>query len=242
MKYNSAPIKEAIFDLRVDQLEQSSIDRLEKVYDELSDTYPNKKKQINFVGKFDLRNDTEVKNESHSEVRGFLFSTNDNTRQVQIRLDGFTFNMLNPYSEWKDFSAEALRLWEVYSGILKPKKVERIALRYINKIDIPLPLNSFQEYILNMPPIPDSLPQTFKNFFMQIDVPCNNDGTHVTLTETIGKPTPSIIPFILDIDAYKVGVINKDYSNLKIEFEKLRGLKNNTFESCISEKTRNLFR
>lgn len=241
MKYNFAPIKEAIFDLRVDQLEQGSIEQLEKLHEKLSETYPNKKKQINFVGKIDLRNDIEVKNESHSDVRGFLFSNTDNTRQVQIRLDGFTFNMLNPYSEWKDFSEEALRLWGFYSSVLKPKSVVRIALRYINKIDIPLPLNSFQEYILNMPPIPSSLPQTFENFFMQIDVPCNNDGTHVVLTETIGKPTKLKIPFILDIDAYKVGMINKDYANLKVEFEKLRDLKNKTFEGCITDKTRNLF-
>ncbi len=242
MRYKIAPIREAIFDLRIDQLELNSIDQLEEIHKHIAESYPLKKKQINFTGKIELKDNIELKNESNSEVRGFLFSSQESNCQVQIRLDGFTFNMLKPYSEWDDFSNEAFRLWEIYNKFLKPKNVIRIALRYINKIDIPQPLNSFQDYIVNMPPIPNCLPQTFRNFFMQIDVPCNNDGTSVVLTETIENPTPSIVPFILDIDAYKIGKIDKDIDNLKREFNKLRDIKNNTFESCITDNSRNLFK
>ncbi|MBI9039084.1 MAG: TIGR04255 family protein [Bacteroidales bacterium] len=241
MKYNLPPIREAIFDLRIDHLADSSIEKLEKIHSLISEIYPNKKKQINFVEKFEFKENKKIRNESDSQVRGFLFSNKDNTCQVQIRLDGFTFNMLKPYSEWNHFSEEALRLWAIYDKNLKPNKITRIALRYINKIEIPISMERFQDYIINMPPIPQCLPQTFRNFFMQIDVPCDNEGTNVIVTETIEKPLKGILPFILDIDVYKTGMIGKTIETLKSEFDNLRNLKNSTFENCITDKTRNLF-
>lgn len=242
MKYNLAPIREAIFDLRIDQLENSSIENLEEIHSLISDIYPNKKKQINYIGKIEFKGDKQISNETDSNVRGFLFSNKENNCQVQVRIDGFTFNMLRPYSEWKHFSKEALRLWAIYEKNLKPINITRIALRYINKIDLSLPFDKFQDYILNMPPIPYNLPQSFRNFFMQIDVPCDDEGTNVVLTETIEQAINDKLPFILDIDAYKLGNIKKNMKSLQAEFEKLRKLKNQTFENCITNNTRELFK
>lgn len=242
MKYNTAPIREAIFDIRINKLENSKIEELKKLHSLISDAYPNKKKQVDFIGKIELKDNIQVSNETNSQIKGFVFSNKENKSQVQIRLDGFTFNMLNPYSEWKDFSKEALRLWTIYEKNLKPLDITRIALRYINRIDIPLPFEKFQDYIINMPPIPHNLPQSFRSFFMQIDIPCDNDGTNVVLTETIEKTANDKLPFILDIDAYKAGNIKKNMKTLQVEFDKLRELKNQTFENCITDNTRELFK
>ena len=227
--------------MRIDNLEITAIEKLEEIHTLISDTYPDKKKQINYIGKLTFKEEEQVKNDSDTQIRGFLFSNKDNTRKVQIRIDGFTFNMLNPYAEWDVFSKEAFRLWKIYDEKLKPKNVIRIALRYINKIEIPLPIEDFQEYIINMPPIPKSLPQSYNNFFMQINVPYDNNGTNVIVTETIENLTKDTLPFILDIDTYKTGDIKRDTEQLKKEFENLREIKNKTFEDCITDKTRKLF-
>lgn len=242
MRYNIAPIREAIFDIRIDNLGKSNnISDLEELHSLISDVYPDKKKQISFVGKIEIKNNVQINNETNQEIKGFVFLNSKSNCQVQYRLDGFTFNMLSPYSEWKEFSEEAFRLWSIYEKELQPNNIVRIALRYINRIEIPLPMEKFQDYILNIPPIPKNLPKSFRNFFMQIDVPCDIDGTNVVLTETIEQATKDKLPFILDIDAYKVGKINKDIKTLQFEFDKLRDLKNSTFESSITKKTRNLF-
>jgi uncharacterized protein (TIGR04255 family) len=75
---------------------------------------------------------------------------------------------------------------------------------------------------------------------MQTEIPCSNNGTSVIITETFEKPV-SILPFILDIDIYKVGHTNLDIVELAKEFDLLRDLKNQTFENCITDKTRKLF-
>lgn len=240
MKYEFAPIREAIFDIRITPLEQNSIEKLEQIHELIKDDYPEKKKQISFTGKIEFRdNKHEIQNESNSEIRGFLFSNKKHNRQIQARIDGFTFNMLQPYSNWETFSKEAFRIWEIYDRAINPDNISRIAIRYINKINIPLPFDNFQEYIINMPPIPTCLPQTFKNFFMQIEVPCDTEEANVLLTETIEQPSGDKLPLILDIDVYKT--LNIDKNNLADYFNTFRDLKNKTFESCITDKTRSLF-
>lgn len=241
MKYNKAPIQEAIFDLRIDKLTISNVDEFDKVHSQIMDIYPNKKKQINFTGKIEIKENEKVSNEGNSQVRGLVFLNNSNTCQAQFRLDGFTFNMLKPYTDWDNFSAEAFRLWEIYNKNFKPNNIIRIAVRYINRIELPLTEIKFQDYILNMPPIPICLPQVYNRFFMQIDVPCNIDGTNVIITETIEQASNNKLPFILDIDAYKIGIIENNIQNLSLEFSKLRDIKNKSFENCITENTRKLF-
>jgi len=241
MKYKNPPIKEAIFDIRIDSLGKPLLDEIEKIHLLILKDFPNKKKQINVTGKFELKEGTPVRNETGSAVRGFIFSSVNNCLQVQFQLDGFTLNMLKPYSEWDEFSTEAFRLWKIYQDNFEPNAISRIALRYINRIEIPFPFGDFQEYISNMPPIPACLPQTFQNFFMQIQVPCDTVGTGIVLTETIEPLVKNFLPFILDIDAYKTDNISKDIETLKANFDSLRDLKNQVFEKCITEKTQKLF-
>jgi len=242
MIYNNAPIKEAIFDIRIDKSNKSKIEDLNLICEKLSDVYPIKNKQVNFESVIKIRDNEQVDNETNSSIKGYILSNTENNCQVQIRLDGFTFNMLSPYSEWSKFSNEAFRVWEIYNTCLKPNKISRLALRYINKIDIPLPLENFQDYILNMPPIPKNLPQNFNTFFMQINIPCKEDGMNIVITETIEQPKDDKnLPFILDIDTYIVSELEKDIKSLKNDFEKLRNIKNETFENCITEETRAIF-
>jgi uncharacterized protein (TIGR04255 family) len=90
-----------------------------------------------------------------------------------------------------------------------------------------------------MPPIPKNLPETFTNFFMQINVPYKAPSHHVILTQTIEPAIESKLPFILDIDVIEVGKISRE--ELTQKFNILRSIKNETFENCITDLTRNLF-
>ncbi|NAY91712.1 TIGR04255 family protein [Muricauda sp. JGD-17] len=241
MRYNNAPIKEAIFDIRIDKLENGSLENLEKFHERIIKDYPEKKKQISFVGKIQLKDGVKVKDETDSHMKGYVFSSKDSKTQVQVKIDGFTLNRISSYESWDKFSSEAMRIWKMYQRSFGPLNITRIAVRYINRIEIPLPLDKFQDYIINMPPIPRNLPQSFEGFFMQIQVPGSGNGTSVILNETIEKPTKSHLPFILDIDVFRIGELSMETKDLKEAFEQLRVIKNNTFESCITDKTRELF-
>jgi uncharacterized protein (TIGR04255 family) len=93
-----------------------------------------------------------------------------------------------------------------------------------------------------MPPIPDCLPQSFSNFFMQIQVPGKDKYRNVVITETIEPISNSILPFILDIDVFQDLNIKNSIESLTLNFSEIRSVKNEIFENCITDKTRNLFR
>jgi uncharacterized protein (TIGR04255 family) len=241
MRYKNAPIKEAIFDLRVGSLANCSLEQLELIHDVLKDGYPNKRKSINISGKLEIKDSKHIFQDTGSNILGYIFSNLDNNRVVQYRLDGFTYNMISPYTEWSDFSNEAFKLYDIYQSNFIPSSIARIALRYINRIELPVTFKDFNEFILNMPPIPKCLPQTFNHFFMQINVPCDKPDTSVILTETIEPISKEKLPFILDIDVFKIGQIELSIEKLKREFEELRIIKNSIFENTITDKLRKIF-
>jgi len=126
--------------------------------------------------------------------------------------------------------------------ITNPVRITRIALRYINRIEIPLPMNDFKEYVLTTPEIAPKLPQALNHFFMQLEIPNPELPAIALITQTMGKPTGNQrLPLILDIDVFnEIDFINSDEEMWK-EFEKLRKFKNDVFFNSITEKTKELF-
>lgn len=241
MVYKNAPIREAIFDIKIDENEKVSLDVLENIHKEIKNEYPEKRQNFRLTQQINFKQEhSNIENNSSKEFYGLIFFNKKNTR-VQAKIDGFTFNMIKPYSNWSSFIEEAFRIWEIYKRHVKPESIVRISLRYINKIEIPVPFKNFQEYVTNMPPIPNCLPQSFSNFFMQIQVPFVDDKLDVLLTQTIEHKLDNILPFILDIDVIKTKDLSTDSEWLRLQFEKFREIKNSTFENCITDNSRNLF-
>lgn len=241
MKYQRAPIREAVFDIKVDRLNINDVNELLSVKEIVSKDFPVEKKRHNITGMFQFSPDKPIESKSHSDLTGFIFLSEDNSRQLQVRIDGFTLNVLKPYENWDPHFEVFMNYWAVYNDRFKPNNVTRIATRFINRIEIPLPFDSFQEYVLNMPPIPTCLPQTFSNFFMQIQVPCNDDFRNAVITETIEPIENSVLPFILDIDVFQELNVSNSIESLTHNFSEIRKIKNEIFENCITDKTRKLF-
>ncbi|MFL0161960.1 TIGR04255 family protein [Aquirufa salirivi] len=241
MNYPKAPIREAVFDIRIDKLNIIDVSELLNIKEAISNDFPIEKKRHNITGMFQFSPDKPIESKTHSDLTGFIFLSEDHSRQLQIRIDGFTLNILKPYENWETHFNLFLKYWNIYNKQFSPNNILRIATRYINKIEIPLPIDDFQEYVLNMPPIPNCLPQTFANFFMQIQVPCKSDYRNVVITETIEPILNSTLPFILDIDVFQELNVNNSVESLTKNFSEIRNIKNEIFENCITEKTRKLF-
>ncbi|MCO6459644.1 MAG: TIGR04255 family protein [Pirellulaceae bacterium] len=76
---------------------------------------------------------------------------------MQSRVNGFTFSRLAPYESWEPFRHEARRQWEVYRNRLNPQGVARIAVRCINRIDLPGDSVDLKEYFRTSPEIAPEL-------------------------------------------------------------------------------------
>jgi uncharacterized protein (TIGR04255 family) len=238
----NAPIVEAVLDIRVRFQTPPDAQTLERFQDAIQDRYPVK------LGRVRLETEVRVEGQSvqqgvrRSGPDGFMFKDVNQKRTVQVRADGFTFNWLHPYDTWEALRAEAREHWERYRETFKPEAVSRIALRYINRIELPLPFREFGDYIKTQPVISPELPQALQMFFMRLEIPDAGRGFLGIVTETIGpQPTDAQrLPLIFDIDVIREATFDPASPLVWETLEQLRDFKNELFFGSITDRTKEL--
>jgi uncharacterized protein (TIGR04255 family) len=237
--YPKAPIIEAVIDLRV-ELTSKVVDDLKKVHNGEEVAYPTIESMNVVTGQMQLG--PQMIGSTSTEHRGFLFRSADGKLIHQARLDGFTISRLAPYPRWEDFRAEAFRLWNIYRSVAQPSNIVRVAVRYVNRIDIPLPVNDFGDYLRTVPQVSPTLPQGLLGYFMQLVMPLEDFKSQAVIIETLIEPTtPNIVSVVLDIDIFRTADLPSDEAALWALIEQLRNAKNRVFEGCITDKARELF-
>ena len=71
-------------------------------------------------------------------VQALQFLQDDERQLVQVRVQGFSFNRLAPYTSLDDYLPEIKRTWGLYVDLVKPVQVRQIRVRYINRILLPM--------------------------------------------------------------------------------------------------------
>jgi len=237
--YENAPITEALIDIKVDPKSTISLSLLESIHDRIREEYPTKKKGIAVIGRFS--GGDEVGASATQTQVGFAYHSTDTKQVIQARRDGFTFSRLRPYGSWTELRDEARRLWEIYREELAPLKITRVAVRYINQIDIPLRAIDYKDYFRTTPEVSPALPQDISGFFMQLHFPQVDFGGLLIFNQAaIAPPQPEMNSVILDIDVFKEAPMDSDEEIWGL-LEKLRDRKNQFFEGSITDRTRALF-
>ena len=242
--FPNPPITEGLIDIRVQLPGEVSLANLESLHTRIQDTYPEKESRKKLEGTIELRDEKEPLKTGRVEVDGYIFRNSDGRQVVQFRLDGFTFNRLRPYSRWEDVFAEARRLWEIYRATVKPVLVTRLAVRYINSIEIPLKTIDYDDYLTAGPKVPEGLPQLLQHFFTRIEIPFpDREAVAVVMQTPSDKKDPVNTGIILDIDVvYAATSLAPEDTSIYEILGALREIKNAVFLSSITEKTKELFR
>lgn len=239
--YPKAPITEALIDLRVEVPPEVTASELQKAHADQEADYPRVEQANVAVGHMEVGK--QVATSASTKQVGYWFRSADGKQIYQSRLDGFTMSRLAPYESWEPFRNEARRLWDVYRSVAKPVKVIRLAVRYINRLDIPLPLADFKEYLRTVPEVSPDLPQGLAGYFMRLAIPQDDIKSMALLNETIIAPAaPNLVSIVLDIDIFRTAELPTDEEVVWSFFEELRVRKNEVFEACITDKARELFR
>ena len=240
IQYENAPITEALIDIRVELPSGVTLETLEGVHSEVKGRYPGKKKRVYVQGQFSAGD--EIGAVAKQTVMGFALATENGKQIFQVRLDGFTFSRLRPYGNWGELRDEGRRLWEIYRRAVSPRKITRVAVRYINQIDIPLRAIDYKDYFRTAPEVSPVLPQGLSGFFMQLQFPQADFGGLLILTQTaIPPPSQDMNSVILDLDVFKEGVETVSDDEVWGLLETLRNRKNEFFEGCLTDKARELF-
>lgn len=244
--FPNPPITEAILDIQVELPDNINLETLEKFhdYDDIRERFPVKQERKTFTGKVEFSPEGNISSLPPSGgTDGYLFRSHSEKKIVQARLDGYTFNKLKPYENWNTLKSEARKLWDAYRQITSPVKITRIALRYINRIEIPMPLGDFNEYIITTPEIAPGLPQELSQFFMRLEVPNPSIQAMAIISQTMAAVTEDYrLPLILDIDVICETDSGCEEAEIWDKLEQLRIFKNDIFFNSTTAKAKELFR
>ena len=240
--FSNPPIVEALMDVRVKLDKDLNVENLGTLHDSIKDRYDQIKKQYVFSGTVNLGENTTFDTQP-STFNGYMITSEKEKKVVQSRLDGFTYSKLNPYEHWDSFFSEGKSLFESYSEIAKPKSIFRIALRHINRIEIPIDFKDFNEYVLTNPQIASGIPQAVSNFFLRLEIPNYELNSKATVSLTMDKITPKKrVPLIFDIDVFREQEYASNIEEMWNGFEDLKAFKNQIFFNTITDKCKELFR
>lgn len=240
--YPKAPITEAVIEIRFDG--PVSMEKIGSFAKTLKG-YPNTRKDVkqNFELTFNT-SEPEAAKALEPVVFGFSCTSEDGKQIVQLREDRFALSRLQPYDRWETFRAEAQRLWELCRPQLSEAiKVTRLAVRYINKIDIPLPITDFDDYLNISPGVDKFAKDGLAEFFIHVLMPQNDINAALSVNEGM-MPVSSdkFISVILDLDLFRVVEVPQDDVAIWKYFEVLRARKNQLFEDAVTPKAKELFK
>lgn len=247
--YPQPPIQEAILDIFVTLPVEANIESMRDFAKAIAPGFPDQKPRYQFASniKFNLEDASQSSADAVTSQLGWIFRSVEKERAVQARVDGFTFNRMPVYDGWDNFAKEAKKLWEIYRKIAAPEFVTSIALRYINRMLIPLPLKDFREYCLLFPEFPKGIPNQLNEFLLRFGGPSKTEvgGTSVvTVTFQPPPPNKAVLPLIIDVHVTKPfpSLPARDEDQIWKAFELLRIEKNLVFEASITDTARKLFR
>lgn len=232
-----APIAEALIDIRVLPREGIAADVFIPLKNNLANTYPKSSPMRSFEARFQMdQGKVSAENTVQSNV-GWLFEAQGRKSVAQFRVDGFTYNKLQPYTRWEDVFSEAYRLWHLYVDTAKPLEVTRMAVRYLNRLQLPA-ATELRDYLEAPPLLPAPIPQTIREFLTRVVVFDTNRNASAIITQALEAALDvRVTPVLLDIDAFREAAIRPDDASMPQIFEQLRRLKNDIFYASITEKT-----
>lgn len=240
--YTRPPIVEAILDIRIEAPADLTPSRLAICHERLRDDYPVIRELRWTRAHFSVADDALGEASQSTDV-GHAFFSADGKRVLQARVDGCTVNRLKPYPGWELFSSEARRVWSNYREVARPRRIVRVALRFINRIDLPGPSPELKHYFQTLPQIGPGLPQSMGTFLMQLTLPLPAARATLNLVQTSADaPTTDKVSVVLDLDLYRTEDLPPDDEGLWQIFECLREEKNKAFRACITDQAEELFR
>jgi uncharacterized protein (TIGR04255 family) len=153
-------------------------------------------------------------------------------------------SQLAPYPGWDGFFRRFVRDWTIWKKSAGYRKVGRVGVRYINRIDIPLagrPVIEETEFLNVYPHIPKELGPT-NAYGVQAVLPILDINCRLTLNSSV-VPSPLLnhVSFIIDQDIAKEVDTPQSDENLYELLNAIRLKKNEIFEACITDRARELF-
>ncbi len=233
------PITEALIDFRVLLSTPVSREALQPLVTALQPEFPDVQEQHDIQAEFRVEQGRVVPPETRQIFQGIKLSKDGGRRQVQFRTDGFTFNNVGKYIGGDGLIEETLALWPRYVAVARPERVNRLAMRDINTLpDLPWREGDpFDRFLNAAAELPEPGPQAVSEFLSRV-VAHDPLGATAIVTQRFAPGTDGVHPFqlMIDVDVFFAKEIGTDPAELRQMLTILRGVKNRSFFSVLTDE------
>jgi uncharacterized protein (TIGR04255 family) len=175
------------------------------------------------------------------------FSSTDEQKVIRIGPRILTVSELRPYSNWEVFRARISQAFTIYADCVRSTEVERIGIRYVNKIRIPgVGPIVMAEYFSCVPQdLSDLKDEHLPKYLSSLSIQQRYryaDGAGLVLSFGKAQEKDDYQAFLLDIDAFQYFKLSElPLGEVEAVIEKLRARERTAFDASITELTRGLF-
>ena len=245
--YKRPPVIEAVIDVRfANPLNPQQLDRLVSKQKSNFTIQPIEEVEVKLSPneKAGMKAETKMKAETNMISVGYkLINNADSSIIIQVKPDAISFSRLPPYKGWFNLVAEFKKHYAWFTD-KKFKRLSRIGVRYINRIDIPRVDGKIEleGYIKIYPNTPKRNFPDFSQFSLQ--TASIMDGSRMLIVNVhpaIEQPLLNYGSIIFDLDVAQSIKLPEDNSQLYAALDEIREKKNFFFESLLTAKCKRLF-
>lgn len=204
--YNNPPIIESICEFKFTEDTDWDITVPGLIFEDVKDDYPHKEQRT--AQEISISPKTAESNEIKSQIRKSdfaIFYKEDKKSLIQIGPRIFSTSRLKPYHTWNEFKSQIDYAFAKLKGRVELKGIQRIGLRYINRINIPMAHNMviLENYFEFRPYCGPKLPQSHGDFIVGCLFPYydGRDLCKVELKGTMPENNDSL-SFLLSVDYF----------------------------------------
>jgi len=240
-RYANPPIVEAICEFILTAETRWDLTVPGLLYERLKQSFPQKEQRM--VQEVELTQGPEGLQQQIRTSERLLFVTEHRNLLVQVGPRLLVVNALKPYPHWEGFKPRIEMVWKSLQETIDVQGLERIGLRYINRIELSAQSIELEEYFEFYPFVGRWLPQRMTSFLVGVEFSYANDRdrcrvqlTPITHSETEGK-----IAFILDLDYFLARPRGVAVVDVLDWIEEAHSRVEEAFEGCITDKLRVMF-
>lgn len=234
-KLTRPPLREALVDVQLrEELPATVLSKFQA-----PKGFPVTRPLIQSQLQFKIEADNPMKPEVISEsLLGHRYEREDNSEIVQFRKNGMTYSILKGYPGWKALSDSAKEMWQGFLSTVGPVNVRRLAVRYINAINIPAG-SDYDEFLTTGPRVPKSAPPIVASFMQRVVIPFEKEAATAIFTQALEPPNTAAI---LDIDVFTECTIDGSSADIWSRLLSLRGIADKIFFTSLTEKVLNSYK
>lgn len=238
-KYKNPPVVEAVCEFRLTQDTPWDLTIPGLFYERVKTAFPHREQRV--VQEVDLTQEPQGLQQRIRTSERVLLFTQDRKMLIQLGPRLLVVNALRPYPTWQGFKPRIEMAWSELQRVVEISGLERIGLRYINRIKLPekdVKLDKYFGFYLTLGP---RLPKNIVSFIAVAEFLYNEDRDRCRVRLEPARDSAEESTCMLDIDYFLARSRAVEVADALQWVEEAHSRVEEVFEGCITDRLRALF-